>query len=283
MNKVMEAVGKAGTAVGEVRGRLGAAAEKLLTNRRARRAPLVALSLGSLSYGPSEQAEAQGQTGEAGHFLRRQAELSRVMANPEATKAKVADSLLEVRLISPTLADRLEQQAMRRLMNVQRRMPKIPPSMAPFVDLGIPWVPSSRMLREFRDYALTAENPEHALAAAEAGSLSPTMAEALQENWPRLYQELAGKVMEDPDRLKSLSRESRQVLADVLGIQLHPTDSPEYMMRVQAMYMEKAGEDGALQQAQAGGSSIRAGLISPAQVPGTAPTPGQQYSMPLRR
>jgi hypothetical protein len=158
------------------------------------------------------------------------------VANIDATRQRVRDSLAGIRVVDVKLADQLEEAAMRRLEYYAKKAPKV---------LGLGTLgggsdqerPSDAALGRFAQCVAVGENPLRILDELAADMLTPEAVETAKylhpEFWKRMQEQLLDKVMASG---KPIPRARRLSLSMVLDAPVSATMRPEFITAMQAGY-----------------------------------------------
>jgi hypothetical protein len=190
----------------------------------------------------------------------------KIVMRPEA-RAKVAERLGPVHVLSPKLADSLETQAARRIEFLATKLPKRPDFAA--VLLGPDrWQPSKLEMRRFARYCAAAEDPGGIEERLADGTLSPEDAETYREVFPERLADFKRQIMERLAEVKAEMPYPRKLALSMLfGTPLVPALVPEILRVIQGQYASEPGTEGGTQAPKAAPQfgSVKADKTTPAQ------------------
>lgn len=243
------ALGMAGglaSSVGRARDAVVKAGAALLAGRGSRAAARIPMSA-RYAYDGSDPTE---------DVVERVQQLQNVLADPEGARAQIRESLGDLAIIQPGLADAAVDRRLAQYQNLAIRAP-----MFVWNALGEARPAGAQALRRFREYEDATWNLEGLLRDVSAGALTKTRAEALREQYPEVAAVLARQVMQDPAALRRLDRNRLAQVEMITGFPL-TTRTPDYAARTQAAFHLPQ------QPAPQAGT---AGLKPPAPTPAQAP------------
>jgi GNAT superfamily N-acetyltransferase len=167
-------------------------------------------------------------------FEKRQEEILRATADPEATKREIAASVPA----PPALANAIAEAMYRRfdfLLGVMPQDPR-PPMLKP-----TPYQYPIAELRRFADALWAVTEPLSVLDDLMVGAVSPIAAKALREVFPRFYQQIQEELIEQvATSSKPIPYERKGNLALVFDVALDGTMTPEYRAARQQEYVMAA-------------------------------------------
>lgn len=249
-------MGRVRAVIGESAARSAKAVGKIFEvgARAIREAPPVATAaLAQASFGrpgddePEQQAplkQPAGSRGLAPLFHQRSAELRENMTTgpdglPQvkpAARARIAQRLQPIAVAHPTLADRMETLAVKRLEFLAGKLPRRP-------ELGgIPtgpdrWQPSDMEMRTFARYVAAVEDPDGIVERVASGAISPEDAEVMREVYPARLAELTQQVLDRmPTLRQSLPYQRRLALSILTGAPVDPSMEPRILATLQGQY-----------------------------------------------
>ncbi len=244
--------------------------------------PLASKVLASVSFGePAKLArgvkEAPIDSSLLGIYKKREAEIrSQIVAGPDGVpmmrpdaRARVAERLAPMHVLSPRLADQVETMAARRLEFLASKLPQRP-------DFGVmqmgpdTWTPSDMEMRKFARFVAAVEDPGSVEERLAHGTITPEDAEAYAKVYPERLADLKRQVIERLPELRATLPSPRKVALSILtGIPVDPAMQPSMIRRLQAQFGAEQGTEGGMQAPRAapqGGSVARdSNDLTPAQ------------------
>lgn len=191
------------------------------------------------------------------------------VADLQASQMQVHDGLTGIRAVDNTLADQVEQVAMRKLQYLAGVAPKAPP--AGMGTLGHDrWQPADAELSKFARVVAVTEQPMRILDALASDTLTPDVVEAVKNVYPELFKKIGLQVMDHMVKpgAKPLSDARRLGLAMLTGAPVDTAMSPTFVRSMQDIYA-KAADTRKQQQ--------RPPSPQAAQMRNLRPTPGQDF------
>lgn len=212
--------------------------------------PAATKILAGASFGPEEKADdpLQDQGPLLKAYRAREKEIYRqVMLSPEgpimkpSAREKVYEELSGVRAMSPSIADKMETHAAKRVAFIATKLPKRPDSAA--MRLGPDtWRPSDMAMREFARYVAALEDPGGVFERVADGTVTPEDAETIREVYPEQFQEFQEQVMMEVQALrKALPYEKRLALSIFTGVPVDPAMDPRVLGLLQGHFTEEPG------------------------------------------
>lgn len=243
-SRLSRAVGASTKASGKAVGALLAgekAAEKLTPNVR------------SFLAGRKGAAAAAGTGGLARAYKQRAEEIRNLtmlgpdgdpVMRPEARMA-LGRALAPVSAMSPTLADRAETVAARKVEFLSKKLPRRPDVAA--ISAGGPdtWQESDAEMRQWGRLAWAADNPDGVEQLLALGSITPEDAEAYREIYPERYRDLQLTIAARlPELQKKLPYRQRLALSIFTGNPVDPSLDPSICRVLQGNFEMEEGTEG---------------------------------------
>ena len=184
----------------------------------------------------------------------RLAELAQLASDPNALADRIAKGTEAFSGAAPRHAGALGAKAAKAVAFLHAKAPKNPGQVS-----GIgsrPWSPSKSETAKFSRYVAAVQNPMSVIEDIKHGRVASEGVEALREVYPRLYERVTKKLVEefaaDGDKL---SYQDRVQLSTLFGVPLDETMRPSFLVAIQQAYAATAP-----QQGQGGGGMRLSGL-----------------------
>jgi hypothetical protein len=184
-----------------------------------------------------------------------------------AARARVAARLAPIAAAQPTLADKLESMAARRIEFLASKLPKRP-------DIaGVPagpdnWRPSDMEMRAFARYVAAVEDPHAVIERLASGQITPEDVEAVKTVYPELHADVTQQVIRElPTLRQKLPYQRRLALSMFTGVAVDPAMSPEILAVLQGSFTDEPGTEEGTQapRAQPAFGSVSKEVATPAQ------------------
>lgn len=185
----------------------------------------------------SKEGKQHGTLAEA--YKARTGELAELAANPDQALMTIREKFEGIRGINPSLADKLEQAAMRRIEFLHSKIPPAP-RIGTLQDGFSKYQPSEALQAKFAKYIRASENPATVVEDMQAGRLSLESVETLQAVYPEIYGQMRSfLVTEIPKMKRQLLRQERMQLSLFFGVPVDSAMRPENVAASQANFQEQ--------------------------------------------
>ena len=169
---------------------------------------------------------------------RRVEEIRQMAVDPMALVERVSANLQQLGPVAPGVSAALSAQADRAVQYLAEAA-KAPPKPGP---LAADWTPTEAERFEFNQKLQAVEEPMSVLQHAAAGTLTPTQVDALRTVYPRLYEQVSQRALEQAMAAKSVPYRSRLMLSMLTGVDLDGTLSQAALTRNQEAIRGKSAE-----------------------------------------
>ena len=190
-------------------------------------------------------------------YQKRADELGRAVADIEATRRRVVESVPA----PPRLANSIADAQVRKLQYLAEKMPKDP---RPPIGVGAPYRPNPAELRRFAETVRAVEDPIGAMADVADGLASPAAAQAVRDVYPRLFaqmqQDLVDRMAEEPETVRAMPYDRKVRVSLAFDIPLDHSLTKESMAARQAEYAP--AQQAAQAAKMSGGGSAAAPKLS---------------------
>jgi len=174
-------------------------------------------------------------------FKQRAAEIERLASNPELVKQRVHNSLKEMKVLKPGLANQLSRKALERFQFINRILPRDPNNNNAFGPGR--WVPSRTEIDKFSRIAAAAENPLSLLDDLENGRVTQEAVDTVRQLYPEIYHDIQMEIVNSIDEIKeNVGYQGRIQLGLLFQV---PTDvvlQPDFINKMQQNYAEREQE-----------------------------------------
>lgn len=197
------------------------------------------------------------------------------VANLDATRNTVHESLLGVRAVDPVLADQLEEQALRRLQYAASIAPK--QSGAGGIGESGRGKASPSEMRRFGTVLAVLEQPMRVLEHLASDTLTPPVVDAVKNVYPEMFARIKADLLDklvEPGR-KLLSPARKLGLTMLTGNPVDTRYRPEYIARQQQAWAQMRADAQQKQQGNPSASQSRDALA----LTDLAPTSSQAPSL----
>ncbi|HEY6025854.1 MAG TPA: hypothetical protein VIV09_03055, partial [Pseudolabrys sp.] len=212
------------------------------------------LSSVKFGQGPEAKSEKLGDL-----FAARSAELKQqtqyapdgtVQMRPEA-RAALAAKFDAVRHVSPTLADKMESVAARKVAFESSKIPRRPDVNG--LQIGPDtWKPTDLAIRSWARTVRACEDPDGVEQRLAEGTITPEDAEAYRTVYPERFAAMQQTLMQEAPLLaKTLPMKKKMALSVFTGVPLIPALQPNVMAVTQSIYAIEPGSGGGAQSPQA--------------------------------
>ena len=196
-------------------------------------------ALDSMTFGPEKfkGERVARMTPLQDSYYRKVKEIRRLMADPESTMSKLMDSTANLRAINPSLANKVANDAFRRVIMIANQIPQTPP-MGFAGSSYDEHIPSDSSIAKFARYALAAWQPMSVMDKLSKGNLTKEEAEALRETSPEIFMQIQEEFVTNlSDKKNKLSFAKRIQLSILFDL---PADSVmSAIMKRQSTFMQE--------------------------------------------
>lgn len=174
-------------------------------------------------------------------FERTQSRLARAVAAPDRVVAELRQEMKAVFDQDPQLGEELLQRRMQLYSYLYQAMPKQPGGayMA-----GSKWQPTATQVMRFERTYRTATEPLTIFADVSRGTATRDQVKALQTLYPRIFQELVGKVQDALDTTPNVSHATKLRLGQLLGVPVTYSQTPGFRAVMQSATAPQADQQG---------------------------------------
>lgn len=178
-------------------------------------------------------------------------ELALIQSNPAEFADRLASRLSHVSELSDTLGTNTATVASRAAAFLHEKAPKNPAAERTLNPLISKWRPSDSQLSKFSRYVAAVNDPMSVLDDLEAGRVSREGAEALRAVYPRIYQQVQERLIEEAGQLETqMPYTSRVQLSILFGVPVDSSMDPDFVMAMQTMHAGEQVQEAQRQQAQ---------------------------------